>query len=272
MKKLLFLPLFFLALAASAQRVITDNTLLKKVEVDSAIHGFSTTATAAGTTTLTNTSNPIQYFTGSTTQTVVLPNATTLHNGEEFYITNRSTGLVTINANGGGLLKIMSANTTEYFILQDNTTSAGSWDLLTSGVNIQVFTSTGANTWTKPLGKPKAVLVVCIGAGGGGGGGNTGVTSTARIGGGGGGGGARIERWFDASDLGSTESINVGAGGTAGGVGAAGGAGGNSTFASTLVFAGGGGGGKGGTAATVSVGVAVAEQQLRAQLERVLQL
>lgn len=58
--------------------------------------GFTTTATAAGTTTLTNTSTFYQIFTGSTTQTVVLPSTATLAQGWSFHICNNSTGILTL--------------------------------------------------------------------------------------------------------------------------------------------------------------------------------
>lgn len=61
---------------------------------------YATTATAAGTTTLTVSSKRTQFFTGSTTQTVVLPVVTTLALGHTFYIRNLSTGVVTVQSSG----------------------------------------------------------------------------------------------------------------------------------------------------------------------------
>jgi hypothetical protein len=76
-----------------------------------------------------------------------------------------------------------------------------------------VQTFTGAGTWTKPNGV-KFVYVVCIGAGGGGGSGASASTSGTYISGGaGGGGGAYAQKMFSASDLGTTESVDVGTGG-----------------------------------------------------------
>jgi hypothetical protein len=57
--------------------------------------GFTTTATAAGITTLTNASTYFQIFTGSTTQTVDLPSTATLATGWAFYIFNDSTAAST---------------------------------------------------------------------------------------------------------------------------------------------------------------------------------
>src|SRR5574343_468794 len=83
------------------------------------------------------------------------------------------------------------------------------------GSDVQIFTTTGAGTWTKPS-WAKFVKVVCIGAGGGGGGGGSAAAAAIKMGGAGGGGGARSEAIFSASDLGTTEAISVGTGGTAG--------------------------------------------------------
>lgn len=70
------------------------------------IPGFATTATAAGTTTLTNLSKFVQAFTGSTTQTVVLPVVTTLkQTGWQYFIINDSSGILTVNSSGGNLVQ-----------------------------------------------------------------------------------------------------------------------------------------------------------------------
>jgi len=106
------------------------------VQVNNIIEGVTTTATAAGTTTLTAASTHTQQFTGTTTQTVVLPNATTLIAGQAFLITNRSTGVVTVNANGGGLIQTMAAGSQTIVTVITVGTSAGTWDSaysLTSG-------------------------------------------------------------------------------------------------------------------------------------------
>jgi hypothetical protein len=122
----------------------------------------------------------------------------------------------------------------------------------TESMDVQTFTATGANTWTKPTGA-KAVYVICVGAGGGGGGGTGGAAGTARIGGGGGGGGATADKWLLPANLSGTVTVTVGAGGNGGLTGANGTAGGSSTFGSNLTCYG-GGYGKGGVAAAISAG------------------
>ena len=95
------------------------------------ISGYATTATAAGTTTLTVSSRQQQYFTGSTTQTVVLPVTSTLVLGQSFTIVNNSTGVVTVQSSGGNTIQAMNANTQLIVtcILTSGTTAA-SWSAL----------------------------------------------------------------------------------------------------------------------------------------------
>jgi hypothetical protein len=91
--------------------------------------GFATTATAAGTTTLTVASKKVQAFTGTTTQTVVLPVVTTLpQTGFGFEIINLSTGALTVNSSGSNLVQTIPAGARAYVtcILLTGTTAA-SW-------------------------------------------------------------------------------------------------------------------------------------------------
>lgn len=93
----------------------------------SLIQGITSTTTAAGTTTLTNTSTQIQNFTGSSTQTIVLPDATTMPVGSSFEIYDSSTGAITVNKNGGTLITVLTANTSVIVKLSDNGSAAGTW-------------------------------------------------------------------------------------------------------------------------------------------------
>jgi hypothetical protein len=90
------------------------------------------------------------------------------------------------------------------------------------------------HTWTKATGLKR----VRVQAWGGGGGGSSGVSTN----GGGGGGGGYFEAWFEASELGATETVTVGAGGASVTGNSAGNAGANSTFGSLLTAFGGAGG------------------------------
>lgn len=93
------------------------------------IGGFATTATAAGTTTLTVASKQIQEFTGATTQTVVMPVTSTLVAGMSYTIINNSSGAVTVNSSGANLILTMAANTSaEIICVLNSGTTAASWN------------------------------------------------------------------------------------------------------------------------------------------------
>lgn len=88
-----------------------------------------------------------------------------------------------------------------------------------------VFTTTGANTWTKAAGC-KLVEFHLIGGGGGGGGTRSGASHLAGMGGG---AGCYVHHIMQAAEFSSTETVTVGAGG-AGGNGANGANGGTTSF------------------------------------------
>jgi hypothetical protein len=106
----------------------------KNLSANNIINGYTTTATAAGTTTLTVGSTGQQYFTGSTTQTVVLPVAATLVNGFQFVIVNNSSGTVTVQTSGSNVVQAMGAMT-QLVITCTNTaggTGTASWSWIYS--------------------------------------------------------------------------------------------------------------------------------------------
>ncbi len=85
----------------------TADSIDRKLDLGS----YTTTATAAGTTTLTVASNYLQFFTGSTTQTVILPVVSTLRLGQQFTIYNNSSGVVTVQSSGANSIQAMAAGT-----------------------------------------------------------------------------------------------------------------------------------------------------------------
>ncbi len=112
----------------SGGRVTTKNQLALQGQG----WGVTSTATAAGTTTLSSTSKIIQIFTGSTTQTVTLPAANLFGSGIAvvFIIKNRSSGTVTINRAGS------------------DTIDGGTSTTLTGGSNQSVtLVSDGSTAW-----------------------------------------------------------------------------------------------------------------------------
>ena len=102
--------------------------------------GYTTTATAAGTTTLTVESFYWQFFTGSTTQTVVMPVTSTLAQGMTWSIVNNSTGSVTIQSSGlNNIAVLTSGETALVTCILISGTSAASW-------SVSISSSTGGTT------------------------------------------------------------------------------------------------------------------------------
>jgi hypothetical protein len=102
-----------------------DNT--GKVVAHSYTTGSTTTATSAGTTTLTVASTRVQQFTGSTTHTCKLP-TTGIVAGEQFFIVNFSSGDVTVQSSGANTITTVSSGVGKWFTtLVDTPTTAAHW-------------------------------------------------------------------------------------------------------------------------------------------------
>lgn len=106
-----------------------------------------------------------------------------------------------------------------------------------SQVKIQVITTTG--TYTPTPGMDYCIIEV---VGGGGGGGGVHSDNSQQAGGGGGGAGGYSRRVLSAAQIGSSQTVTIGAGGP-GGIGAVNGTDGNTTSVGVLISASGGGGG-----------------------------
>ncbi len=127
---------------------------------NSFLPSYRSTATAAATTTLTVADARNQDFTGTMTQTVLLPVTSTLPTitgGQwDVYITNRSTGTVTVNSSGGNLVISLPANTAaDVKCVSNSGTTASSWNpvsnanvVTTSMLGTGVLTALGVNTGT----------------------------------------------------------------------------------------------------------------------------
>jgi hypothetical protein len=122
--------------------------------------GFTSTATAAGTTTLTNTSSYYQQFTGVTTQTVTLPVTSTLVTGWTFHIVNNSTGNVTVNSSGANLvITVLPGTTAMCTCIGTTLTTAADWesgltDFSTATGTGSVVLNTSPTLVTPALGTP----------------------------------------------------------------------------------------------------------------------
>lgn len=122
------------------------------------IRGYTTTATAAGTTTLTVTSNGQQFFTGSTTQNCKLPVTSTLVLGQKYIIVNNSSGVVTVQSSGANTVIAMAANTiVAVTCILITGTTASSWDYnylpnSSAGAATNTQFLRGDMTWNTPAG------------------------------------------------------------------------------------------------------------------------
>lgn len=185
----------------------------------------------------------------STSPSLTTPNigAATATSVNKVTITAPATSATLSIADGGTLATVGAFSGT--LTLTGSTNVA----LPTSGTlarlpTITAFTSTG--TWTA-LSSSTMAMVFLVGGGGGGGAGFLTATGTSGSGGGGG-GGASCRRWIGPiSQLGSSATVVIGAGGTGGATSGANGAQGNlSSFTGTItISAPAGGGGSAGSAA-----------------------
>jgi len=127
--------------------------------------GYTTTATAAGTTTLTVSSTHQQFFTGSSTQTIVLPVVSTLVTGLGYFIQNNSSGILTIQSSGLNTITTIGAGFAALCTcISTSGTSAASWDTEFTGFSTltgtgNVVLSTNAVLTTPALGTPSAIIL-----------------------------------------------------------------------------------------------------------------
>jgi len=171
--------------------------------------------------------------TGTTTQIVIFDGAgapTSAALSGDVTMTNG--GVVTIGNDKilEAHLKAVDAAADEECLTYESTTGDFEWQSCGGGGSSEVQTFTSSGTWTKPASGSFAMIE----AWGGGGGGD----ATDNDGAGGGGGYNR--RYMLLSALGATETVTIGAGGTAANPGNAGG---TTTFGSHLSAYGGAGGG-----------------------------
>jgi len=127
--------------------------------------GYTTTATAAGTTTLTAASNHQQFFTGTLAQTIVLPVTSTLALGMSYSIENNSTGTLTVQSSGANTISTIPAGVTVlYTCILITGTTAASWDY--DHIGFAAITGTGSAVLatsptlvTPALGTPSALVL-----------------------------------------------------------------------------------------------------------------
>jgi hypothetical protein len=140
--------------------VFANAPALTNIQINNIVgNNFQSVVTAAGTTTLTVNSPNETDFTGTSTQTAVLPDATTLRKGTSYLLKDLSTGNITVNKNGGTLLATMIGSTSAMATVTDTTTAAGGWvfeystDLPIGNATGKTITLAGASPGTITTGK-----------------------------------------------------------------------------------------------------------------------
>jgi hypothetical protein len=146
----------FLATPSSANLIsaITDETgsgalvfgtapTMTLPTVNNIRNGYNTTATAAGTTTLTVNSNYAQFFTGTTTQIVTLPAPQTMTLGMSYLLVNNSTGNIEVRASNAAVVVNLIAGTAVQVTSIDLTAGNGAAGWNAEFVGFSGVTGTG---------------------------------------------------------------------------------------------------------------------------------
>lgn len=133
------------------------------------IESQTSIGTVGGTTALVYTSPTNIEFTGTSAQTCVLPSALSMPNGRRFNITNKSTGLVTVQDFGVNTLVVIPSGATYSFVLTTRVTTTGTWQFSdvpslnsqtqvvqsfatgTTGTDFGISSSGGTHTFNMPV-------------------------------------------------------------------------------------------------------------------------
>lgn len=115
------------------------------------MNGFTSTATAAGTTTMDNTYTKTQQWTGTTTQTIKLP-TTSIVKGQQYIVSNIGTSnacVLTVQSSGANeIMKIGYGCAVIFTSTQATPTTAAHWTFQKIGRNIITATSYTTDTGT----------------------------------------------------------------------------------------------------------------------------
>lgn len=99
----------------------------QNITANNVLFGYNAITAAGGTTVLTVASAYYQRISGSTTQTIQLPDATTCALGQAWVFDNDSSGAVTIVDNASATVDVVPSGAYTYVFAESVSTSAGSW-------------------------------------------------------------------------------------------------------------------------------------------------
>jgi len=89
--------------------------------------GYTNTVTAAGTTTLTASATRYQHFSGTSTQTLKLPDETTIPTAMGYIVDNDSTGNVTVQDSAGNTIATAIPGGAGWIYSLSNASATGNW-------------------------------------------------------------------------------------------------------------------------------------------------
>lgn len=135
--------------AAAAGTDYVSPTGAETVSGKTFISSSASTATAAGTTTLSISDAQVQIFTGSTTQTVRLP-TTSVVAGQTWTVINNSSASVTVQSSGANALVILASGKYGTFTAAvDTPTTAANWKVSSpsDGLSVNSIAQRDSNGW-----------------------------------------------------------------------------------------------------------------------------
>ena len=133
--------------SATGSTTATADTLAQRdsagnLYADNFISTATSTATAAGTTTMTIDSTRVQAFTGTTTQTVLLP-TTGVVAGQVYTIINQSSGSVTVQSSAAATICTLTSGRADFAALVNTPTTAANWRAITWPASSAPLVTTG---------------------------------------------------------------------------------------------------------------------------------
>lgn len=118
--------------------------------INAIVENTATVVSAAGTTTLTVSSAPIQILTGTQTETFVLPDATTLVENQAYKFINNSTGNITLQTSDAASLITINASSVVDVFCTSIANAVGVWAITPVASGGGAALATTADIWVSP--------------------------------------------------------------------------------------------------------------------------